>query len=296
MRLFLKKLVEKIPYFPGKFISYIPFGLRLGRDYVKFSRLAATIQTASPEERLQYTLKQLNKIVHFAQRHIPFYRRLYGNTPILINSLKDFEKLPVITRKDVRAYTKESSGAMRLNTGGSTDGPLAFYIDKNAWAREWAHMHFIWALRGYKHTDLMITMLGKPIGHQAFRYNPVHNEFLLNPYIDAGKYIEELLPFLKKYPFKYFQGYPSTIYNFLKEIEPHVGSSEKEQISGKIRSIFLSSEFPMPYMLDYIKEHWNITNYISWYGHSEMCVLAYDEFSTGEYRPFVTYGYAEEVG
>jgi len=254
------------------------------------------MQKASPEVRLRYTLLQLRKIVNFAQQNIPFYQRLYGKTPIDFQSINDFEKLPHITKNDVRAYTKESTGAMRLNTGGSTDGPLNFYIDKNAWAREWAHMHFIWALRGYKHSDLMITMLGKPIGNQAFRYNPVHNEFLLNPYVDAGKHIEILLPFFKKYPFKYFQGYPSTIYNFLKEIEPFISSTEKELISQKIRSLFFSSEYPMPYMLDYIKDNWNITDYISWYGHSEMCILAYDEFSKGEYRPFVTYGYAEEAG
>ena len=33
--------------------------------------------------------------------------------------------------------------------------------------------------------------------------------------------------------------------------------------------------------------------WISWYGHSEMCVLAYDEGCRNRYRPFATYGLAE---
>ena len=43
---------------------------------------------------------------------------------------------------------------MLLNTGGTTGAPFCFYIDKNAFAREWAHMHYIWELKGYNYKDL----------------------------------------------------------------------------------------------------------------------------------------------
>jgi len=295
MRLFLKKIVENTPYFPGKFIPYIPFWLRLGGDYRKFSRQAAALQSASPKERLQYTLLRLNEVVHFAQRHITFYQRLYGKKPTVINSLSDFERLPVITKKDVRAYTKESSGAMLINTGGTSGEPLSFYIDGRAWAREWAHMHYIWGLRGYRPTDLMITMLGKDLGKELYRYNPVHNEIKINPYRFTKSSSKAILKLFEKYQIKYFQGYPSSIYHFFRELEQSIDNKKKQFISSRIRSLFFSSEFPLPYMVEYLRGAWKL-DYISWYGHSEMCILAYDKDNSYRYRPFVTYGYAEDVG
>ena len=295
IKLLLKRVAEHIPYSVGKWTAFTPFRVRLGADYTKFCGLIQHYENAPAEEKYRYTIEQLNNIVKYAQANIPFYRNLYGKSLIEIKSLKDFEALPVVTKSQIREYSKECSGAMLLNTGGSTDGPLSFYVDKNVWAREWAHMHYIWGLRGYKKTDLIITMLGKPIGKRPFKYNAVHNEFLLNPYVNAEKNIEDLLILLKKYPIKYFQGYPSTIYNFFKEIETSVGTEEMNAISRKLKSCFFSSEYPMPYMIDYLKDAWGIRDYISWYGHSEMCILAYDKVSNGEYMPFITYGYAEEA-
>ena len=48
-------------------------------------------------------------------------------------------------------------------------------------------------------------------------------------------------------------------------------------------------------MVEYLKNNWGF-DYISWYGHSEMCILAYDETKNNHYKSFITYGYAEEVG
>lgn len=292
---FLKNIAGNVPYPIGKFISGVPYGFRLGKNYGHFFSLATYYEKANSGERLKYVLEQLNNIVKYASKNIPFYRELYGGRFIEIKSLDDFEKLPVITKTQVRDYYKQAKGAMRLNTGGSSGEPLSFYIDKNAWAREWAHMHYIWGLRGYKYTDLMMTMMGRPIGRKVYRYNAVHNEFLLNPYEHVKEHINSYRSLINRYPIKYFQGYPSTIYNFFKELENVADSEIRKSICKKIKCLLLSSEYPMPYMLEYLKNEWGLGNYISWYGHSEMCVLAYDRESNGTYVPFVTYGFAEEV-
>ncbi|MBN1664241.1 MAG: CoF synthetase [Deltaproteobacteria bacterium] len=293
--LVLKKAAEKIPYPIGKFTSYVPHSLRLGREYRKFARLIPHYKNASPNERLEYTLLYLNDIVNFAQKNIPFYQKLYGKLPIEIKALKDFEELPIITKIQVREYSQESKGSMLINTGGTSGEPMSFYIDGKAWAREWAHMHFIWGLRGYKPTDLMVTMLGKDLGSKLYQYNAVHNEIKINPYIYSRSNAGEIFDLFKKLPIKYFQGYPSSIYNFFRELAVSLGDEDRRYISSKIKCLFLSSEFPLLYMVDYLKNIWNL-NYISWYGHSEMCVLAYDKYNGLNYRPFPTYGYAENNG
>ena len=290
----VKNAVQKMPYWPGNLFSIIPFKYKLGNQYFKSSQLVRYYENTTSEERYVYQIEKLNNIVRYAQANIPFYQDLYGKRVIEIKSIYDFEKLPIITKSKVREYSKKSKGAFRLNTGGSSGEPLSFYVDKNAWAREWAHMHYIWNMVGYKPTDLMATLLGKNIGIKPFRYNAVHNEFRLNPYVNAKDIFEELKSLFKKYPIKYLHGYPSSIYNFYKELDQILSTNEKKEIVENIKCCFLSSEFPQAYMIDYLRRNWGL-DFISWYGHSEMCVLAYDNNLSGQYKPLITYGFAEEV-
>ena len=290
----LKKIVENIPYFIGRWLAYIPFKYRLGSEYEKFKALISKLESEGDEAKYNYTIEQLNQIVKYAQNNIPFYKELYGNEIIEIKSLKDFESLPTISKKQVREYSKQTNGSMQVNTGGSTGEPLTLYIDKFAWAREWAHMHYIWKCPGYTHSDLMVTLLGKNIGNKPFVYNAVHNEFKLNPYINAKDIAVELKFLFRKQPVSYFQGYPSAIYNFFKELEASFSESERLELASKFKCCFFSSEYPLPYMTKYLQETWGL-KYISWYGHSEMCVLASDNNEHYSYEPLCTYGYSENV-
>jgi len=290
----IKNAIQKIPYWPGHLFSIIPHKYKLGRQYLISSQEVTKYENASSEERYLYLIKNLNKIVNYAQLNIPFYQDLYGKELIEIKNLSDFEKLPIISKSQVRQYSKQSNGAFLLNTGGTSGKPLSFYVDKNVWAREWAHMHYIWNFVGYKPTNLMATLLGKNIGQKSFRYNAVHNEFILNPYINAKDIKNDLIRLFKKYPIKYFQGYPSSIFNFYKELEQVLNKAEKKEIVKNIKCCLLSSEYPQSYMIDYLKKNWGL-DFISWYGHSEMCILAYDNKLSGQYKPLITYGYAEEM-
>ena len=291
----LKYLAEHIPYSIGKLTAHVPYRLRLGREYSTFRALIERYERASNAERHEYVIARLNAIVRHAQQNIPFYQALYGRSAIEIRTLADFEALPIISKSDVREYTKHAQGPTLLNTGGSSGEPVSFYIDRNAWAREWAHMHFIWGLRGYKQTDLMATMLGKNLGERLYAYNAVHNEIKINPYTYTQHRAKEILSLFEEFPLRFLQGYPSSIYNFFKVLEVALTDSEMELIRSKVHCCLFSSEYPLPHMVTYLTDVLGL-NYISWYGHSEMCILAYDQYNSGKYRPFATYGYAEEVG
>jgi len=291
----LKNFAEHIPYRVGKLTAHVPYRLRLGRAYSTFGALIERYERASEAERHEYVIARLNAIVRHAQRNIPFYQALYGRSTIEIKTLADFEALPIITKSDVREYTKHAKGPTLLNTGGSSGEPVSFYIDRDAWAREWAHMHFVWRLRGYKQTDLMATMLGKNLGERLFAYNAVHNEIKINPYTFTRHRAKEVLSLFEEFPLRFIQGYPSAIYNLFRVLEFALTDSEKALVRSKVDCCLFSSEYPLPYMVTYLTEVWGL-DYISWYGHSEMCILAYDNDNSGKYRPFATYGFAEEVG
>lgn len=110
--------------------------------------------------------------------------------------------------------------------------------------------------------------------------------------MDAGENINHVRFLFERYPISFFQGYPSSIYNFLREIETVADDHLRDLIRKKIRCCLFSSEYPLPYMTKYIRTDWML-DYISWYGHSEMCILAYEDKQEGSYLPLLTYGLAE---
>ena len=263
--------------------------------------MRATVECRAAErwndaETEAYAIKQFRKVFEYARDYFPCYHELYAQSGVLslkIESFADIKKVPVIAKDWTRAHFGEFSGAYKLNTGGSSGEPTAFWMDKNCWAREWAHMHTIWERLGYKYTDLKLAIRGKNLGKRPFVYNPVHNEYIINTYLNVKDYAPKLARLFEKRNVKWFHGYPSSIYQFILECEAAFGKEGVQRLFKSVRGLLLSSEFPLPYM----KEKFNAygLKWISWYGHTEMCVLAYDNDCNNRYRPFATYGLAEVV-
>jgi phenylacetate-CoA ligase len=288
----LKNITQRVPYPIGSHLAKIPFQYRLGKTYTEYMEM---LHESIDVE--QYSITHLKRIVRYAVENIPFYRNLYreyGVEDLKITDLSDIKRLPIITKATIREHFDEFSGAYKLNTGGTTGEPFSLYVDKYAYSREWAHMHHIWSMRGYTYTDLKITLRGQSLSKAISRYNPVHNEYMINTYIDASLHKAKLMKLFTKRDIKYIHGYPSAIYTFLSELELVLSREEKNYISNSIKSCLLGSEYPLQYMLKYINEVWGL-DYISWYGHSEMCILAHDNTKQGTYQPFPTYGHSEVI-
>src|SRR5690606_39755712 len=104
----------------------------------------------------------------------------------------------------------------KRNTGGTTGQPLDFYLEKTAYAREWAYMHAIWATLGYRYTDEKITIRGKNIGNRFYKYNFNQNEFLINAYAPLQENLHACCELITKRNIKWIHGYPSSVYSFLR--------------------------------------------------------------------------------
>ena len=296
MRKLLKTFTEHVPYCAGKWLAKVPFEMRLGKVYPQAKAECLRFVQVAAADREEYAIAHFRKIFEYAREHFPCYHELYAQAGVLslkIESFADIKKVPVIAKDWTRAHFGEFSGAYKLNTGGSSGEPTAFWMDKNCWAREWAHMHTIWERLGYKYTDLKLAIRGKNLGRRPFAYNPVHNEYIINTYLNVKDYAAQLERLFAKRDVKWFHGYPSSIYQFILECEAAFGKEGVQRLFKSVRGLLLSSEFPLPYM----KEKFNAygLKWISWYGHTEMCVLAYDNDCSNRYRPFATYGLAEVV-
>jgi phenylacetate-CoA ligase len=297
-KVFIKNAVSNIPYSIGHYFTHIPFSWRLGNEYIYSSREIGRYDSMSADEQSSYIIKKLNDVINHASSSFDFYKNLYSEYGVLGSELKhldDFKKYPIITKEMIRNHLNDFNGAMKINTGGTSGEPFSFFIDKEAFSREWAHMHSIWSIKGYKKTDIKITLRGRNLGNKNIIYNPVHNEFIINTYKSVKSFKNELLDLFRKYKISYIHGYPSAVYEFFKELEGIVTAEEKYLVTKNIISCFFGSEFPVHYMVDYLQNRWDL-DYISWYGHSEMTILACDEEKVNNYAPFMTYGYAEVEG
>ena len=138
-------------------------------------------------------------------------------------------------------------------------------------------------------------MRGKNLGSKAYSYNPVHNEFIINTYLPLSDFVDDIINLISRHEIKFLHGYPSAIYTFLKEFEQCGSLIQIETFRKLVDYCLLGSEYPLPYMMEYLTKVWGL-KYVSWYGHSEMCIYAYDEDCNNRYKPFHSYGYAEVVG
>ena len=90
------------------------------------------------EALAQLRLSRLREFLTHAQRHVPYYKKLFSEIsfdPKLINSITDLSHVPLLTKSKIRTHLEElkadnAQDLARFNTGGSSGEPLIFYIGK----------------------------------------------------------------------------------------------------------------------------------------------------------------------
>lgn len=296
----LKNAAQNIPASYGTILSNAPFGLRLGLNYYK------TYFRANSEKRKLKNIDHdllFNRLKRLLNKslEIEFYREHYkknGFKPGQFKSLENWRDVPVVTKSDFREYDiyKRSiaqKGSFRVNTGGTSGSPLEFFLDKRAFAREWAHMHLLWESHGYRKNHIKITFRGKSFGTRfPLKYNAVHNEFVVNASSPMELVVNEIISISSKYSIRWVHGYPSLISEFANtffDIKP----DELLNFRANLYGVLLGSEFPADIYRHSIQNLLS-NNICCWYGHSEMAILAY-ETSYGVYQAFPSYGFAEAL-
>jgi phenylacetate-CoA ligase len=123
-------------------------------------------ETMDPDERDARILERLREVCAYALEHAPFYRRRWGDfEPGDLKRFEDFERLPVITKDELRrdqaehppfgSYTCiDADDVVRVHgTSGTTGRPTAFGIGRDDWrAIANAHARIMWGM-GIRPTD-----------------------------------------------------------------------------------------------------------------------------------------------
>jgi phenylacetate-CoA ligase len=297
LKKYLKIVLERLPAFIGVALAGIDFRFRLGNRYVIF-KIKANYQLSKDKVKMYEEMKTL---VEFSEMNILFYKDFYKKNNFSSMQLKSFDDLkliPIVTKEDFQKFNLAHrvlsiSKGIVTNTGGTSGQPLKLLLDTDSYAREWAHMHTIWEKLGYKTSCIKLTFRGMNLGTTPIKYNFIHNEFQVNAYCDVLEVIVALEKLLKKYKIEYLHGYPSAIYEFVKYSSnnyPDVVLKLRKNLKG----IFFGSEYPAPVFRSFVEDQLKVPT-ISWYGHTEMAVLAYEKDEPFVYHPFQSYGFTEAV-
>lgn len=295
----LKSIIENLPFELGWLLSYIPSTWIFGKKYRHHKNDIIFVSGLDSNEKKRYIFEKVERIVKYSYRNIEFYNYYYNSYNFHPDDLRDYndiKKIPIVRKEDLQKFTLQKRSndkifGVKINTGGTTGEPLEFYIENAAFSREWAHMFHIWSNIGYSRTDLKLTFRGKNIGDVALRYNPVNNEYLVNTYMEMSKVALEIDKLLCKRKVNYLHGYPSAIYEFSKYLETH-NKDLKRKLNDSLEGILFGSEFPPSVYRNVINKVFPVSD-ISWYGHSEMCILAYEKRFKWNYEPMLSYGYCE---
>lgn len=297
----LKNLAENLPEFVGRPLANVPFALRLGSVYPKMQKEIARTESDNFALLNEQRFMQMRSLLSYACEKIQFYREFYHRKGFSVEefcSLSDWERIPIVTKADMQgvplaARLAHDTKGMKINTGGTSGQPLEFYLDDQAFAREWAHMHHIWKARGYRQQHLKLTFRGKHFNRtQPVRYNAVHNEYVVNANCPMSQVVESVLTLPRSTVIRWIHGYPSLVAEFAHALARHEASLVAD-FRTRLFGILLGSEYPAPVYRTVIEQVLS-SNVVSWYGHSEMAVLA-RETAAGVYASLPSYGYAEAV-
>jgi len=298
----LKNGLTNLPRPVGQALAYVPFGLRpgLGKVYRDRRNDIAWTETASRSDMEQFIFDRVSKLACFAHSRVPFYGNFYEShnfDPASLKRYDDLKRIPIVRKKDLQdSPLEDRSSSIRPrtkeNTGGSTGQPLSLYVQPDAMAHEWAHIHEIWNSVSFRQYHLKMTMGGRLSSEQPLTYDAVRHSYHLNTYQDLSKVTEALATLLKTAPIRYLHGYPSSIYDFAEFCNLPENADIREQLRRNIQGVMLGSEFPKPTWRECIETTFEAPS-VSWYGHTERAVLAGERDEPYLYHPFPSYGFAE---
>lgn len=297
----LKELIFKCAENYSLGLSQLPAEVRVGYGYNKASREIREAEHCDVRMAESRLLAHLQKLLNYASTHVAFYRDFYrkkGYSPKALQSLDDWAQVPVVTKQDLQEVPLVERcvpGRVGLlsNTGGTSGAPLAFMLERNATPLEWAHMHHIWSARGYHVSQLKLRIGGTYFNTKTpLSYHPRHNEYIVNANCSMHEIVDAVLELSERKRFRWVHGYPSLVAEFAQALSSR-RSAASHRFVAHLNGVLLGSEFPAQVYREPITKLLS-SNIVSWYGHSEMALLA-KESMEGVYQSLPTYGYAEAV-
>ena len=252
-------------------------------------------QWLSKEELADVQFNLLKRTIHYAERHVPYYRKLMKNQGFSsedIRSLEDIKLFPVMTKQDV--INADDTILSRLLpkcllrhafTGGTTGTPLNLYRSLFSIGNEHAFLRRQWDWAGLKFSDNCAYLKGRLFEKKKrFLYNPIMKELHLSTYHLDIKNANDYLDTIKQKRCKGLVGYPSSVFLLAK-------ANIERKVKLPLKSILLTSETLSRDVRSYISTAFESHVY-DFYGAAERACYIFT-CEKGSYHIQPEYGFTE---
>lgn len=278
--------------------SYLQTEIEVFLELKKLEKLDDPYTSKLQEEKL---LNQLS----YAYNNCPYYKRLFDQEKIDIQTTNCLNKIPFLTKERIRKYNNEilsksvkNRDLFKRNTGGSTGEPLEFYSDILAGAIDNAHHRYLYSLMGYKKGDVIVSGGGITISKTRRKKNIYWIKYPSNTvwgnvgysalYLTSSNIKYYIKDILVRKPV-ILRGYPS----FWNKIAEYILFNDIK-LDFKIKGVNLTAEMCSSEQMKNIEKAFSAMVYFE-YGHSEVSVYCYTHDSSYIYKSSPIYGYVEVI-
>lgn len=197
--------------------------------------------------------QQLRKIINFAYQSVPYYTKLFSQLnikPSDINTIKDLEKLPTLTKKIIREHWEDLTPVnikemdyLNSTTGGSTGVPCRYRMSHEDYKKGVALMYRGWTYAGYNLGDKVATLAGSSLIPTAgSNLKNKIQEFGLNirnysSYEMSDKNLFKYFYEINKWRPDFIRGYASSVYLFTRFLKSH-----NLKLTVRPRAVFTTAE------------------------------------------------------
>jgi phenylacetate-CoA ligase len=259
-------------------LSWMPIDVKLGRTYREWRSFLWKAEYWSPEMIRSWQAQRLREIIRHAWDNCEGYRELYrkaGVTPDDIQDVDDVRHLPYVTKEmlqnDVEAFSAPLRSRQYMATGGSTGIPFGYYVTRRNFYIENAFMHAGWQRTGWKPGRYNAILRGSFVGSKAqlWEHDSYLRQLKMTSYYLTPETLPEYLEVLQRFQPETLQAYPSACLLLADLLEERGMPPELP-----FRFIMLGSENLYDWQIEKFSRAFPQARLFSWYGHSEMAVLA----------------------
>ena len=249
-----------------------------------------------------FQLAQLNRLIRYAGRHVPYYTDLFqaaGLEGQQCRHIEDIRQIPVLDRRVVKEHpeaflSRHPRGRMiRLKTTGTTGSPLTVFTDKTARRTNYAFFDAFLRSVGLRPAARHVVIGGRIICPPStaappyWRHSVFQNALLMSAYHISEGSLADYLAAMRRYDPEYIEGYPSALFTIARL----AGAGEQFLPKGALRGMVTSSETLHRQQRRVIEDFFGVPVYDQ-YGNAEMCCMVH-QCRQGRYHVRSDYGVLE---
>ena len=279
-----EKIYKILPnFFQNLLVSLyniISYRNRYGGNYKKYKTQFFLNKKLSLKELKTIQEQEFLSFVEYVVKHSKFYKKLYRNLS-LPNNISEIDKLPILTKEDLRknineVYTLPKSKGIISKTGGTTGKSLEVIFTKDDMQKRFALLDYFREWYGYKLGKKTAWFSGKALlterdikKNRFWKTDYLYNVRYYSTFHINDKFLIHYLNNLIKFKPEYLVGFPSSIMEIAKYgIENNIKFPK-----NTIKAIFPTAETVTP----------EIRKVLSEYFHTRVV----DQYASSEGAPFI---------